>query len=311
MENNAQILIECGPAWFGFSKSRTGQLDYVGKLAGPAPDVDGWQHLSGSAYFSPSFYTYLSDGLNTTVRLHVADGVDVSDADCYGYLLHVGALLAAVDAKDSLLAGSLYLRRRSTFEKFSQLSQFIMEPLCVEILFSLCYGRMQDASPSDIPLVFNMARDKLGFDPSRESLEQAFMRWFKDNPCTTLTLPLVGTRYHDWDCEPEVLDRLCDNLSVDDLVGHAAKIRRAKHDFYASLETTVQAEPYNPHDRNAIIVCIEDIRSKISGNPGVVKAGYIRALAAKVLRESRPKKMAYTSRLARIGGGEIVVQLDM
>ena len=303
-----QILIRCGESWFEFTKSRTGQLDFLGKVEGTAPDVSGWQEISGSTYFSPSFYVFISDKMNMTPLVYVADGVEISDCDVYDYLLHVGALLCAVDSKDSLLAGELYLRRRETFERFAPLTQYIMEEFSVEILFSLCFGRMQNVNPSEIPLVFNSARGKLGFDPSRESLEQAFMRYFKEKS-VTLTLPLVGTQFYYWECEPKVLEKLCDSLNSEDLLGAAQKIRKAKHDFYASLKTTVQAEPYNPHDENSILVCIEDIEAKICGNPGLSKAGHIRALAAKVLRQAKPKKMAYKAELASIAR-EIVVRVE-
>lgn len=305
-----QILIECGSRWFEFTKSKTGQLDYAGKIEGGAPDVSGFQEIAGSTYFSPSFYTYISEDMNMIPRIYVADGVDVSDLETYDYLVHAGALLAAVDSKDSLLAGELYLRRRKTFEKFPQLTQFIMKDLCVEILFSLCFGRMQNIEPEDIPLVLNAAREKLEFDPSRESLDQAFMRWFKAES-RTFTLPLVGTSFYNWNSSPKVLARLCDNLSVDDLTGHAEKIRKAKHSLYASLRTTVQAEPYNPHDKNAVLVCIESIEAKISGNMGLEKAGHIRALAAKVLREAKPKKLVYKSSLASVSAGNIVVKMEV
>ncbi|MBO4732202.1 MAG: hypothetical protein J5597_05285 [Spirochaetaceae bacterium] len=307
-----QILIECGSHWFEFTKSKTGQLDYAGKIEGivASSELEGFQCFAGSTYFSPSFYTYISDGMNMIPLIYVADGVDVSDLETYDYLVHVGSLLAAVDSNDSLLAGELYLRRRKTFEKFPQLTQFIMKDLSVEILFSLCFGRMQNINPDDIPLVFNAASEKLGFDPSREDLDQAFMRWFKSNSCM-LTLPLVGTNFYNWNSAPEVLARLCDNLSLDDLTSHAEKIRRAKHSFYASLRTTVQAEPYNPHDKNAVLVCIEDIEAKINGNMGLEKAGHIRALAAKVLREAKPKKLVYKSSLASVSAGNIVVKVEV
>lgn len=307
-----QILIECGSRWFEFTKSKTGQLDYAGKIVGSIArsELEGFQCFAGSTYFSPSFYTYISDEMNMTPLVYVADGIDVSDPETYDYLVHAGALLAAVDSDESLLAGELYLRRRKTFEKFPQLTQFIMKDLCVEILFLLCYGRMQNITPDDIPLVFNSAREKLEYDPSRETLDQAFMRWFKDGNCT-LTLPLVGTNFYDWNSAPEVLNRLCDNLSTEDLISHAEKIRRAKHGFYASLRTTVQAEPYNPHDKNAILVCIENIEAKINGNMGLEKAGHIRALAAKVLREAKNKKLVYKSSLASVSAGNIVVKVEV
>jgi hypothetical protein len=73
----------------------------------------------------------------------------------------------------------------------------------------------------------------------------------------------------------------------------------------------VQAEPYNPHDKNAVLVCIEDIEAKINGNMGLEKAGHIRALAAKVLREAKPKKLVYKSSLASVSAGNIVVKVEV
>ena len=308
---NAQILIKTAKDWFEFTKSKTGQLDYVGKWEkNNKPNVDGAQKLASSTYYTPSFYTFIDSALNCNPAVYVAPDVDVSDKDVFDYLIHIGALLAAVEEKNSFLAGELYLRRRTVFEKFAQLTQYILEPYCVEILFSLCYGRMANIDPDTVPLLFDSVKEKLDFDSSRETLDQAYMRWFKKNN-VTLTLPLVGTCFYNWDAEPYALDKLCDNLSCDDLLGMAEKIRIAKHNFYESLETVVQAEPYNSHDKNSILVCIESPEAKISGNPGLEKAGHIRALAAKIIRESKPKMMAYPSKLAYVGGEEIVVSVKL
>ena len=311
-----QILIKTAVAWFEFSKSRTGQIDFVGKVVETLREEElregGYQKIASSSYFTPSCYIYLQEGENANPFVDVAGDVDVSDSDTFDFLVHIGPLLAAVDSKDSLLAGELYLRRRSVFEKFPQLTSFIMEELCVEILFSLCYGKMQNVDPDSIPLLFNSAKKKLNFDSSRETLDQAFMRYFKDN-AVTLTLPLVGTSFYNWEDEmcPDALGKLCDNLSCDNLLGAAEKIRRAKHDFYKSLECAVQAEPYNLQDRNAIIVSIENPEAKISRNPGLEKAGHIRALAAKIIREAKPKKMNYGGKLCSLSYKAIVVELKL
>jgi hypothetical protein len=311
-----QILIKTAEACFEFSKSRTGQIDFVGKVAETLREDEllkgGYQKIASSAYFTPSYYIYLQEGENANPFVYVAGDVDVSDSDTFDFLVHIGPLLAAVDSKDSLLAGELYLRRRAVFEKFPQLTSFIMEELCAEILFSLCYGKMQNVEPDSIPLLFNSAKKKLNFDSSRETLDQAFMRYLKDT-AATLTLPLVGTSFHNWEDEkcPDALEKLCDNLSCDNLLGAAEKIRRAKHDFYKSLECAVQAEPYNLQDRNAIIVNIENPSAKISGNPGLEKAGHIRALAAKIIREAKPKKMGYGGKLCSLSYNGIVVELKL
>lgn len=308
-----QILIKTANDWFEFSKSKTGQLDYVGKWENDSlPDVEGFQEIVSSTYFSPTWYVFVQSALNCNPMIYVASDVDVSDKDTFDYLVHIGPLIAAVEAKDSLLAGELFLRRREVFEKFAQLTQYLMEPLSVEILFSLCYGKMNEVDEDDIPLIFESAKKKLEFDSSRESLEQAFMRYFKKNS-VTLTLPLVGTNFYHWDDDivPEALTKLTDNLSAENLLGNAEKIRSAKHSFYEALKVSAQAEPYNQADKNAIIVCIENVEAKLFGNPGLEKAGHIRALAAKIIREAKPKMMSYASKLSSLNYRQIVVQMTI
>jgi hypothetical protein len=236
----------------------------------------------------------------------------VSDTDTFDYLVHIGAILAAVEEKNSCLAGELYIRRIEVFEKFAQLTQYILKPICVEILFSLCYGRMANIDPEDIPLVFEAAKDKLEYEASREDLEQAFIRYFKNNT-VTLTLELVGTNFYQWHkrLSPYFLYKLYDNADKEDIVGSTEKIRKGKHDFYDNLEISIQAEPYNQYDKNSIIVCIENPEAKILGNTGLEKAGHLRALAAKVIREAKPKKVAYAAKLDCFNEKKIVVQLTV
>jgi len=308
---NAQILINCGSNWFEFSRSKTGQLDYVGKLENDlAPDVKNYQEISSSSYFSPTHYVYLDDSLNNNPKIYVAPGVDVSDKDIFDYLVHVGPLLSAVEAKDSLLAGDLYLKRQDSFNKFQKLTSYIMSPICVEIFFSSCFGKMKVTPFNCLGVIFEDVKKKLGYDSSKETIEQAVIRYIKNNEMT-VTLPLVGTKFYWWDIEPEVLDKLSDNLGCDDILKKAEKIRKAKHDLYSNLEVSVQAEPYNVYDVNSILVSIEDIEEKISGNPGMVKAGHLRADAAQMIREAKNDVMSFRSKLASVSHSGIVVQVEV
>ncbi|MBR5933303.1 MAG: hypothetical protein IK002_04880 [Treponema sp.] len=309
----AQILIENGKNWYEFSKSKTGQLDFVGKWENDnLPDTRGCQKIIASTYYTPSYYVYIQDELNFNSTVYAAADVDISDKDTFEYLVHIGALLAAVETKNSLLAGDLFLRRMGVFAKFAQLTQFILEPICVEILFSLCYGKLQNVNPDTIPLVYEAAKTKLEFDSARETIDQAMMRYFKKNE-VTLTLPLVGTSFYHWgdDIEPKSLTKLTDNLSADNLSEAAEKIRKAKHGFYEGLDICVQAEPYNTADRNSILVCIDSIEAKLFGNAGLKKAGHLRALAAKIIREAKPKKMAYDCKLESLTYREYVVKITV
>lgn len=306
-----QILINCGKNWFEFSKSRTGQLDYCGKVENPSClNVENYQKLAASSYFTPSYYVFLQDELNCTPRIYVSPETDVSDKDTFDFLLHVGAMLCAVEARDSLLAGELYLRRKKSFDKFARLTQFIIEPVSAEILFSLLFGRLYNIEENEIPLVLDAAKKKLPCICESETLEQAFVRYFKENK-VCLTLPVVGMNYHRWSPYSDFLDGIAENLKAEDLLGQAEKIRKAKHDFYSSLEIAVQPEPYNPADENAIAVMAECIDSKIAGNPGLEKAGYVRATAAKIIRAAKPEKMSFKAQLMRIDCRNVVLKIEL
>lgn len=307
---NAQILVNFGKNWFEFTKSKTGQLDFAGKVDAKNVNVEGFQKLSGSSYFSPSYYIFLEDELNATPEIFVAQGTDISDKDTFDFLLHVGALLGAVEAKDSLLAGELYFRRRTSFEKFSKLTEFIIEPIAAEMLFSLVFGRWNNVEEDEIPLLFNIAKRKIKIDSSREDLAQAFTRYFKENE-TSLTLPVVGNNHHSWNEESKILNLIPQNYNASDFLMEAEKFKAAKHIFYSNLKVSVQAEPYNPADKNAIAVMIEDIDSKLSGNGGLKKAGYIRATAAEILREAKEEKISYGGKLVRLSRREIVVRVNV
>ena len=91
-------------------------------------------------------------------------------------------------------------------------------------------------APDEIPLIFESAKKKLEYDSSRESQDQAFMRYFKKNE-VTVSLPLVGTNFYHWDDDivPEALTKLTDNLSAQDLPAAAEKIRNAKQSFLVIL----------------------------------------------------------------------------
>ncbi|WP_156786626.1 hypothetical protein [Treponema brennaborense] len=307
--SGSQILIKGGTNWFEFSKSQTGQLDYLGKIQSPV-SIKGYQKIASSTYFSPSYYIFLQEEMNTVPEIYVSPSTDISDRDTYEFLLHIGALLCAVESKNSALAGDLYWRRKSSFEKCTLLTQFIIQPLAAEILFSLMFGRFNNVSEKDIPLIFNEARKQLGIDLSKETIEQAFVRYFKENK-VTLTLPVVGTNYHSWTYCSAILDSLSENIKAEDFAAQLKNIKSAKYELYAGLETAVQAEPYNPVDENAIAVMIENIDSKLAGNSGLEKAGYIRAMAAKIIRAAKPEKISYEGKIAQLSEKEIVITLTI
>ena len=306
-----QILIKGGENWFEFSKSRTGQLDYVGKLAdGEDVDVADYQKIESSAYFSLGQYLYIQDELNCSPVLFVSSETDISDKDSYEFLLHIGALLCAVEAKNAFLAGMLYWRRQKSFAKCERLAQFIMRPLAAEILFALVYGQFNTISEEDVPLVFDEAKKSLDFNPAKETLEQAFVRYFKAEK-RVLTLPVVGTNHHHWSPCSEMFENLSQNITPHAFETQVKNIYEAKRNSYANLSVAVQAEPYNPADKDAIAVMIENIDAKLAGNSIHEKAGYLRATAAHIIRAAKPEMMAFSARLVQLSEREIVVEIKL
>lgn len=43
-----------------------------------APKTDGYQEIASNTYFSPSWYTYLQDGLNNNPKVYAAPDLDMN-----------------------------------------------------------------------------------------------------------------------------------------------------------------------------------------------------------------------------------------
>ncbi|MFC2281163.1 MAG: hypothetical protein ACFNLN_06260, partial [Treponema socranskii subsp. buccale] len=144
---------------------------------------------------------------------------------------------------------------------------------------------------------------------------QMFIRYFK-NRNAAFTIGIVGTNFYGWNDGSDFLDNTLSEKIGDDILGGTQKVRDAKKKLYASLRVSVQAEPYNPHDANAISVSAEDVCAKVLGDAGLQRAGYIRATGAAILRAAKPNTFRFNARLARIGDmqngrGGIVVRVEV
>lgn len=311
-----QILISTECRNYGFSVSRTGQLDYAGVVSDSKTDINGWNRLESSTYFSPAYNIYLKQGLRKSPVIYVQPGTDISDKNLFSYILHVGMLLCAVDSGDSLLAGELYIRRRSCFDAFSPVTRFIIEEFSPEILFSLCFGRLDNIEPESIPLIYEAARVRMGLDSSKETPEQAFIRYFRESgdgimPGRGLTLQIVGSDHYPWEAEPCELAKLLRGIAGVDFLKKAEQFREEKRRLYEGLNVSVQAEPYNPADKYAVSVSIDSIQAVLDGNPGLCKAGYIRAAAARILRKAFPDRMKFTASISRITPEDTIISLSI
>ena len=150
--NDADVIVRAAgrtdSLYWGFNRTRAGQLDFCGKLEGIADGLlDARQTLDGSPYFSSAWYTYADEALCRDIRVYLKPDFEIADADTFAFLTHVGALLLAVESGDFLLAAELLARRTALFVNFQQLTLFIVKPVAAEALFGGYTGALTAMRP--------------------------------------------------------------------------------------------------------------------------------------------------------------------
>ncbi|PBC74942.1 hypothetical protein [Fibrobacter intestinalis] len=300
--------------YYSFTQSVTGTLDYNGKEN--APDISDYQEIESSHYFSPSWYAFLPKEFQGEIHILFQNSVDLQNADLCAFLTHVGALLLAVENKDNLLVAELLERRTEIFFKFLPLTLYIIKPVAPLALFAWLYGRFSDAEgflkmykenlkfptkADAAEILFAAAFDELDPHPEKENDTEMFVRYSQKQEQGSFTIGTVGSQHHSWNSDITELDYFLKDAFVRDFENDLSRIREKKAKFISELQVSMQAEPYNPHDPNAIGVSIEDVMEKLRGNSGKSKAGYIRASGAAILRKAFPRKLAYKASLMRLG----------
>ena len=287
---------------YGFSRSATGILDFVDGASAKDEDLSQMQCVDGSAYFTPSWYMFLPKDLQATINVYLPSDVKNLDVGQYSFLLHIGALLLAVDERDGLLVAELLRRRVTVFSSFLPLVLHLIKPVAAEALFAYVYGGFRGDSnfsqiyKANVPIatgetdvsaiLLEAAKDALKPNPEKESFD--------------FTIGLVGATNHPWIAGIEKYESVVKAATAFRFFDDAA-VGDKSQEFFASLATKVQAEPYNPHDHNAISVSIDDLGAKLKGFVSKSKAGYLRATGAAILRKARPNMFAYDSKLWRLG----------
>lgn len=313
-----EIITQGSTSVFKFTMSKTGVLDYHGEVEN-FNDAD-YQQIEASSYFSPSWYTYLPANLQAEIKICFKYGAEKLDSAQYSFLLHIGAVLLAVKERDGLLVAELLNRRPTVFSQFLPMVLYIIKPVAATALFAWLFGRFNDnsglqsfyttgagidAGETDTGIIlYTAAKDDLKPVPYKESMEEMFIRFFKEEEPREFTIGLVGSQCHSWNDGFYAIEKAINHHVAKDFVEGFAALRAARQKFFDGLKVCMQAEPYNPHDPNAIGVSIEDMEAKIAGNGGKTKAGYIRATGAAILRKALPGKLAYTARLWRIGNSQ-------
>lgn len=314
---------------YKFTRSVTGMFDFAGDVSdeyadrGNAEcrdyrDMGSMQSIEPSQYFSPSWYTFLHRDFAAEISVFIPKAVKDLDADHYSFLVHIGAILLAIQERDSLLVAELLHRRSSVFAAFTPIMLHILKPIAAEALFAWVYGSfngggnfhqvyasgtpIKTGSTDTSAILFAAAKDALKPDPDKETPEQMFVRFFRQEVPFDFTIGLVGTNNHPWVDSLEAVERVSKAASGHEFATDPRTIGVRRQELFESLKVNVQAEPYNPHDPNAIGVSIDDPASIFKGFASKSKAGYIRATGAAILRKARPSQFSYEASLRRIGG---------
>lgn len=301
---------------YAFTRSVTGILDYAGTASATEYDFSHMQCVDGSAYFTPSWYMYLPKELQATINVYLPNDIKNLDVGQYSFLLHVGALLLAVDERDGLLVAELLRRRAAVFANFLPIVLHLIKPVAAEALFAYVYGGFRGDSDfaqiykANAPIstgetnvaaiLLEAAKDALKPNPEMESPEEMFIRYFREAESFDFTIGLVGATNHPWIAGIEKYESVVKTATAFRFFDDAT-VGAKSQEFFVSLATKVQAEPYNPHDHNAISVSIDDLGAKLKGLVSKSKAGYLRATGAAILRKARPSLFAYGSKLWRLG----------
>lgn len=317
MENiYIRIRQKTDTTYIAFTQSETGTLDFAGKVKNP--DVSGYESFSGSRFFAPSNYTYLHPSLRADIEVFFGESFDLQNADMFAFLSHAGALLLAVEENDGLLVAEILNRRPGIFFKYLPLTLYIVKPVAPLALFAWLHGRF--SSPEDFldmyksgvysprnatatEMLFAAAAESLSPEPGKETAEEMFVRYLRAHRGSSFTIGTVGGSFHAWSGDVEIVDESLREIVGKDLLEGKFLAKEKKAEFLSQLAVSVQAEPYNPHDPNAIGVSIENIYGKLYGNGGMSKAGYLRATGAAILRRAFPKKISYKASLVRVGEG--------
>lgn len=331
--------------WY-FSKTNKGSLKRLHSLKEKDKNLlatDATSKLDTKAFFSTSWFTWISEKIPTQIflEIHCNKNEKLSfEPDTFAYITHIGALLVAIDAKDSLMTAEIFHRNKKIFLSFSEITEEIIKPIAAEALFAWVYGgfcqggeqRLYDAIKNNFPEKSNWDVVEFFYFAAKEILQakssspdaetkietpkQMFLRFFESHRNITLTLGLVGTDFTDWSFQNMqfLQRRLRKQQSLDEISG-TSLAEKAKSRIFGQIKSMVQAEPENPHHHYAIAVFLDDLGAKATGKNRLQKAGYIRRTGAEIIRKARPEKIDFDSKLFRLGGtagsAKIVVSLTV
>ena len=250
----------------------------------------------------PKRFLWTKTAKKLSIRLYGREDFVLPEKKLCVFFSHIAAMAFAAEQKDGLLAAELFSENTELFLSFEEITKKIIEPVAPEALFAWIYGRFsacEDFFSSYYGLVYNFhdtgaflfeaAQKRLNPNPQIETPEQMFIRFFREEKKSVLTIPLVGTRYSGW---------LDSRIQLASQVSAVTKTKEneCRDIFFSKAKIQAFAEPYNRYDKHAVGIYAECFE-----NPyGNEKAGYIRKTGAEIIRAAKPGKFVFKAELARI-----------
>lgn len=314
-------------AW-GFYQSPSGQLEFAGEfpLEENRKFEDLWQsgdlEKAGILDSSPGSTLgecfFRTESLSFNTYVYLKDGFEISDSDTFAFLIHVGSLLVAVKYKNTYVLSNILEKNIAAFSKFLKLTLFMIKEIAPETLFTVLYSGFENHSmfykfyksnfllseaEKDVAiLLYYAAKEELSPVPEKESPAEMFIRYFKNNPGKTITLPVIGMDFYSW---KEQVSGFRELTETTNLAANFGQVNEIKEKILSSLRVSVQAEPYNPHDHNALGVYIDSINEAKSGKHYLIRAGYLRSKASAILRQAFPSKFNFKGKIEIIDSDTI------
>ena len=320
---NAQIVImkkalenEKNICW-GFTKSKTGQIDFVGEVE---QKIDDYQEIASDG-FNCNEYTYLTKNQICKLNVYIAPDCEI-DKNLFGFITRIGVLLLAVETGDTNLASLVLFENRNIYQKFLPIVLYIVEPIIVPIFFSMKYTMFEDLTICDkkesssdlINAITDRVKQIIDYN-NQETIEQAMIRYIASQEKFEVTLPVVGISHHRWFEQAFIDDdymfsTMLMTEGVDKFKNKVANYRQTKQALYDNLEVKVQAEPYNSYDENAISVSIDSVQSCFGSYDSLVDAGFVRKLAAAIIRKAKPHRLSFKASLHSLCSEVVIIKIQ-
>ncbi|GEM_PF-6748684 len=218
------------------------------------------------------------------------------------FLTVIPGLLLAIKNGDSWMAFHTFRRLWYLADSFRSLAKYLGKPLIGPALLAGWWGdgfnppaleRGVSLNPVEAAFIETLGWESLASVPVDDRPSFLLKHTLES---VGLTVPLVGMQYAAW--ENEGLERIAKawrKLEQDNFFDPGVRLKLTS--LFGQIHVSVQAEPWNKYDPNALKVSLTD------ANGSWFEAGFLRRTLAALLAKTYPGRKTYPAELVRIENG--------